>query len=228
VDEDNNMSDDKTKPITTREFLNERDIRIFKMRQAGTSVQEIARRFGVSTSSVTRSVQRQLEKMNKEAILAYPEVLRLELERLDNLQQAIWPMTQHRRDVQEDGTEIQIEPDLKAIQQVLSIMDRRTKLLGMEQTNVNVQMDVNNNTNIRAVIAGQPGVERPAIGFDPESEAKKLLELMAISGVLPESTVKSLLGTDSSDIIDAEIVELSGLDESEEDYGEEADKDFDE
>jgi len=53
------MSDDKTKPITTREFLNERDIRIFKMRQAGTSVQEIARRFGVSTSSVTRSVQRQ-------------------------------------------------------------------------------------------------------------------------------------------------------------------------
>jgi transposase-like protein len=220
VDEDNNMSDDKTKPITTREFLNERDIRIFKMRQAGTSVQEIARRFGVSTSSVTRSVQRQLEKMNKEAML--------ELERLDNLQQAIWPMTQHRRDVQEDGTEIQIEPDLKAIQQVLSIMDRRTKLLGMEQTNVNVQMDVNNNTNIRAVIAGQPGVERPAIGFDPESEAKKLLELMAISGVLPESTVKSLLGTDSSDIIDAEIVELSGLDESEEDYGEEADKDFDE
>lgn len=204
------MSDDKAKPITTREFLNERDMRIFKMRQAGTSVAEIARRFGISSSSVSRSIQRQLEKMNKEAILAYPEVLRMELERLDNLQQAIWPMTQHRRVVMDDGTEMQVEPDLKAIQQVLSIMDRRTKLLGMEQTNVNVSVDaVGSGQTIRATIAGQPGLNAPATGFDAESEAKKLLELMAISGVLPEKTVASILGTDDSDIIDAEVVSES-------------------
>lgn len=204
------MSDDKAKPITTREFLNERDMRIFKMRQAGTSVAEIARRFGISSSSVSRSIQRQLEKMNKEAILAYPEVLRMELERLDNLQQAIWPMTQHRRVVMDDGTEMQVEPDLKAIQQVLSIMDRRTKLLGMEQTNVNVSVDaVGSGQTIRATIAGQPGLNAPATGFDAESEAKKLLELMAISGVLPERTVASILGTDDSDIIDAEVVSES-------------------
>lgn len=204
------MSDEKSKPITTREFLNERDMRIFKMRQAGTSVAEIARRFGITTSSVSRSIQRQLEKMNKEAILAYPEVLRMELERLDNLQQAIWPMTQHRRIVSDDGTEMQIEPDLKAIQQVLSIMDRRTKLLGMEQTNVNVSVDgIGTGQTIRATIAGQPGLNAPASGFDAESEAKKLLELMAISGVLPEKTVASILGNDDSDIIDAEVVSES-------------------
>lgn len=203
------MSDDKSKPITTKEFLNERDMRIFKMRQAGTSVNEIARRFGISTSSVSRSIQRQLEKMNKEAILAYPEVLRMELERLDNLQQAIWPMTQHRRVVMDDGTEMQVEPDLKAIQQVLSIMDRRTKLLGMEQTNVNVNVDANISSQIRATIAGQPGVTTPASGFDAESEARKLLELMAISGVLPEETVSSILAKQNetdADIIDAEVV----------------------
>lgn len=200
------MSDDRSKPITTREFLNERDLRIFKMRQAGTSVNEIARRFGMSASSVSRSIERQLQKMNREAVLAYPEVLRLELERLDNLQQAIWPLTQHRRVVMDDGTEMQVEPDLKAIQQVLSIMDRRTKLLGMEQTNINVQVD-NNSQPIRATIAGQPGVTKPASGFDPESEAKRLLELMAISGVLPEGTVKALMGGGDSEIIDAEIVE---------------------
>lgn len=200
------MSEDKSKPITTREFLSERDIRIFKMRQAGTSINEIGRRFGISNSVVGKAIQRQLEKMNKEAVLAYPEVLRMELERLDNLQQAIWPMTQHRRQVMDDGTEQQIEPDMKAIQQVLSIMDRRTKLLGMESTNVNVQMDVNSTQTIRATIAGQEGVTRPAIGFDPESEAKKLLELMAISGVLPAATVRSLLGSEDLDIIDADIV----------------------
>jgi transposase-like protein len=203
------MSDEKSKPITTKEFLNERDMRIFKMRQAGTSVNEIARRFGVSSASVSRSIQRQLEKMNKEAILAYPEVLRMELERLDNLQQAIWPMTQHRRIVGDDGTEMQIEPDLKAIQQVLSIMDRRTKLLGMEQTNVNVNVDGTLNQTVRATIAGQPGVTMPAVGFDAETEARKLLELMAISGVLPEETVYAILRKNQEDeglIIDAEVV----------------------
>ena len=203
------MSDEKSKPITTKEFLHERDMRIFKMRQAGTSVNEIARRFGISTQSVSRSVQRQLEKMNKEAILAYPEVLRMELERLDNLQQAIWPMTQHRRVVMDDGTEMQVEPDLKAIQQVLSIMDRRTKLLGMEQTNVNVNVDANINSTIRATIAGQPGVIMPASGFDAESEARKLLELMGIAGVLPAETVSSILAKNQKPddgIIDAEVV----------------------
>jgi transposase-like protein len=215
------MSDEKSKPITTKEFLNERDMRIFKMRQAGTSVNEIARRFGISSSSVSRSIQRQLEKMNKEAILAYPEVLRMELERLDNLQQAIWPMTQHRRVVMDDGTEMQVEPDLKAIQQVLSIMDRRTKLLGMEQTNVNVNVDGNLSSQIRATIAGQPGVTTPATGFDAESEARKLLELMAISGVLPEETVYSILSkhreTDA-DIIDAEVVSDSQEESSYRDF----------
>lgn len=213
------MSEDKSKPITTREFLSERDMRIFKMRQAGTSINEIGRRFGISNSVVAKAIQRQLEKMNKEAVLAYPEVLRMELERLDNLQQAIWPMTQHRRQVMDDGSEQQIEPDMKAIQQVLSIMDRRTKLLGMESTNINVQMDVSGSQNVRATIAGQEGVTRPAIGFDPESEAKKLLELMALSGVLPADTIKALIGPSDLDIVDAEIVSVEiddSVDESEE------------
>jgi len=203
------MSDEKrnTSPIKTAESVHERDTRIFKLRQAGTSIGEIARRFGVSTQTVSRSISRQLEKMNREAVLAYPEVLRMELERLDSMQQALWPLTQHRRQVMDDGTEIQIEPDIKAVQQVLSIMDRRSKLLGMEQTNVNVQMEaeVSGTGMIRATIAGQPGIEKPATGFDPESEAKRLLELMAIAGVLPEHTVKALMSPEE-EILEAEIV----------------------
>ena len=61
----------------SREFLAERDLRIFKMRQAGVAINEIARRFNMSSSSVNASIRRQLEKMNREALLAYPEVLRL-------------------------------------------------------------------------------------------------------------------------------------------------------
>ena len=207
------MADDKSNKIVTKEFIQERDMRIFKMRQAGTSTQEIARRFGISTSAASKAVQRTLEKMNREVLMAYPEVLRMELERLDSLQQAIWPMTQHRKMTMDDGNEVAVEPDLKAIQQVFSIMDRRTKLLGMDQVNVSVQMDVQskNNEVIKATLAGSTNVAADVDAFNPETEARQLLELMGISGVLPPESVKQMLGDHI--IVDAEIIDDGENDE---------------
>lgn len=204
----------------TREFLADRDLRIFKMRQAGVPTNEIARRFSMSTAAVNSSIRRQLQRLNSEALLAYPEVLRMELERLDALQQSIWPLTQHRKVRMDDGTEVAVEPDMKAIQTALSIMDRRAKLLGMEQTNLNIQMDVaNGDQPIRATLAGS---NRAAAvdAFDPEQEVKKLLEIMGSSGVLPQETIAQLLGTDAkslpsgveSEIVDAEVIEDNGTD----------------
>lgn len=198
----------------TREFLAERDLRIFKMRQAGVPIAEIARRFGIGTSNVSNSVKRQLNKLSQEALLIYPEVLQMELERLDALQSAIWPLTQHRKQKMDDGTEVSIEPDIKAVSTVLSIIDRRAKLLGMEQTNVNVQMDVRDSSPIRAVLAGAPGVVQ-AEKFDSEAEAKKLLILMSDAGIMPRETIKELLGDmpalndGEDDIKDAEVVDSS-------------------
>jgi hypothetical protein len=192
----------------TREFLAERDMRIFKMRQAGVSQQEIARRFNMTLAAVNAAIVRQLQKLNREALMAYPEVLRLELERLDSLQQSIWPLTQHRKLQMDDGTEVMVEPDMKAIQQVLSIMDRRSKLLGMEQTNVSVQMDVTSSQEpIRASLAGTDAQKHALSTFSPETEARKLLEIMGRSGVLPADVVDQLLGAKDENIIDAEIVE---------------------
>jgi len=195
----------------TREFLAERDLRVFKMRQAGVSTHEIARRFEMSTSGVNQAVRRQLEKMNKEALLAYPEVLRMELERLDNLQSAIWPMTQHRKVKMDDGTEVAVEPDMKAVQQVLSIIDRRTKLLGMEMSSggTNVNIDIRSSeTTINATLAGAAQSPAAIDAFDPETEARKLLEIMGSSGVLPSATVMGILQqAKSDDIMDAEVID---------------------
>lgn len=202
----------------TREFLADRDLRIFKMRQAGVPTNEIARRFSMTTAAVSNAIRRQLQKMNSEALMAYPEVLRMELERLDALQQSIWPLTQHRKVRMDDGTEVTVEPDMKAVQTALSIMDRRSKLLGMEQTNINVQMDVNaTDEPIRATLAGASNKAIAANAFDPEQEVKKLLEIMGNSGVLPPATINQLLGTApeleqvrvESDIVDAEVVETN-------------------
>ena len=207
------MADDKSGASVTREFLAERDVRMFKMRQAGVANQEIARRMGTSVGAVGKAVNRQLEKLNAEALLAYPEVLRMELERLDQLQSAIWPMTQHRRVTLDDGTDVSVEPDMKAIQQVLSIMDRRSRLLGMEQQNVSVQVaNVGTPDAIRMAVAGVQELPT-ATANSPEAEAKKLLALMVKSGVVSSEEVTGTLGQDATnslldiDIVDAEIVE---------------------
>ena len=208
------MATEQSGATVTREFLAERDVRMFKMRQAGVANQEIARRFGTSIGAVGKAVNRQLEKLNAEALLAYPEVLRMELERLDQLQSAIWPMTQHRRVTLDDGTDISVEPDMKAIQQVLSIMDRRSRLLGMEQQNVSVRVatSVGGPDAIRQVLAGAQALPS-ATANSPEEEAKKLLALMVKSGVVSSAEVSGALGEDATnslldvDIVDAEIVE---------------------
>lgn len=206
----------KNKQPLTREFLAERDLRIFKMRQAGIPGNEIARRFGMSTVAVGTAVKRQLEKLNREALMAYPEVLRMELERLDALQQAIWPLTQYRKIKTDDGTEVQIEPDLKAVQTMLSIIDRRSKLLGMEQNNINVQMDVSQSGPIRATLAGAIP-SSAADQFSPETEARKLLEIMGDTGVLAKDYVDGILGRSKelSAVIEAEVVTKDELDELE-------------
>lgn len=204
--------------VMTKEFLAERDLRIFKQRQAGLSISDIARRFGVTTAVVNKAIQRQLEKLNKEAFLAYPEVLRMELERLDSLQSAIWPLTQHRKISLDDGSEVQVEPDLKAIQQVLAIMTTRSKLLGLEQNNINVQMDVHSTQDIKASLSGAIEVSTMA-SFNPEAEARALLEVMGRSGVLPTHVVDELLGVQnnepSPEPILAELVSAEEVDNNE-------------
>lgn len=190
---------ERNSQVMTKEFLAERDFRIFKQRQAGVSTTDIARRFGVSPAVVTKAIQRQLEKLNKEAFLAYPEVLRMELERLDSLQSAIWPLTQHRKVSLDDGSEIQVEPDLKAIQTTLQIMEKRAKLLGLEQNNVNVQMDITSAQEIKATLSGNIEITA-ADAFDPEVEARLLLEIMGRTGVLPQSVVDEILSSGPQEV----------------------------
>jgi hypothetical protein len=102
-------------------------------------------------------------------------------------------MTQHRKIRTDDGTEIQVEPDMKAVQTVLSIMKQRSQLLGMEQNNVNIQMDVTQRDAIKSTIVGETEA-RPLSQFNPEAEARGLLEVMGRSGVISQEMIDQLLG----------------------------------
>lgn len=211
----------------SREFLAERDARIFGLKKSGLSNQEIARRFDMTAASVAAATRRQLGRLNSEAFLSYPEVLRLELERLDELQKGLWPLTQFRREVLDDGSEVMLEPDQNAVRTVLGIMDRRAKLLGMnvERAVVELQMDggAGDTIDVRSSLAGAGGGEVLESGEAAKAESLQLLELMASSGVLDEGVVGDILSNveerggleeervvlDDLDVVDAEIVDES-------------------
>ena len=188
----------------TKEFIAERDLKMFRMRQAGSSHAEIAKRYEMSVSAVSKGVGRVLERLNRDASIAYPEVLRLELERLDNLQSSVWPMTQFRRETIGDE-EIVVEPDMKAIQTVLGIMDRRSKLLGMDVQRVD--LNVGGGADIRHSLAGEQLSDTGVIDYRDES--LKLLELMRKAGVLEPDVVEKVLSEveDETEIVEAEVIE---------------------
>ena len=191
-----------------RELLAERDARIFALKKAGVSGREIAKRFDMTTSAVSKAIERQLAKLNQESKLNYVEVLRMELERLDALQASIWPMTQNRKQANPDGSEVTIEPDLKAVQQVLSVMDRRAKLLGMDRMNVNVSLGDSGSVSSQIKVA-LAGAEKAAAVIDvhsPEEDARRLIALMTAAGILPAEELAAIAST-TGVIMDGEIVE---------------------
>lgn len=191
-----------------RELLAERDARIFALKKAGVSSREIAKRFDMTTSAVSKAIQRQLEKLNQESKLNYVEVLRMELERLDALQASIWPMTQNRKQANPDGTEVTIEPDLKAVQQVLSVMDRRAKLLGMDRMNVNVSLADSPTLagQIKVSLAGSEKSMKEIDVHSPEEDARRLIALMTSAGILPAEELAAI-ASKSGVIVDGEVVD---------------------
>ena len=207
-----------------KEFLAERDARIFSLKKSGLSNSDIAKRFEMTASAVASATRRQLNRLNSEAFLAYPEVLRLELERLDEMQKSLWPLTQFRREEMEDGSVITVEPDQRAVQTVLGIMDRRARLLGMNVERVDVALNTLGEATVvdaRSTLAGSDASALPA-GSDPKEESMQLLELMGQSGVLDSTVLGQILGNVRDTIeVSSEIVEeedgtiIVSVDESE-------------
>lgn len=165
----------------SREFLAERDFRVFGMRKAGVSIQEISKRVGISVPAVNQAIERTLKKLSSEALMAYPQILQMELERLDSLLASTWPLTQHRRVVNPDGSESITEPDVKFIQQARELIKDRIKLLGLETTNVTI----NQPEPIRHTI---PSVVEVATisSHDPEQEARKLYAILKETGIMAD------------------------------------------
>jgi hypothetical protein len=177
----------------SREFLAERDLRIFNLKKSGLSNVEIGKRFNMSAAAVAAASRRVLGRLNSEAFLSYPEVLRLELERLDEMQKSLWPLTQFRRETLDDGSEITVPPDKDAVRTVLGIMDRRAKLLGMNVERTEVAISGLEQREVVDVQSSLVGGRQEIVIDNSKDEALQLLELMSSSGVLDSKVVSEIL-----------------------------------
>ena len=176
-----------------KKMLQERDMQVYQLRKSGLALENIANKTGLTIGQVQAAVNRQLGRLNKDAVLAYPEVLRMELERLDALQSALWPKTQTRRVVLPDGDEVTLEPDERATAQVLAIMKQRSALLGMDRQVVDVNVDVSNVPDVRSSLEGVSVAQVSSV-WDAEREARALLVLARDAGVVDVLVADALLG----------------------------------
>lgn len=87
---------------------------VLQMRLAGSSIGEISREFSLTTEETSRIFKESVENFSSGR---EEEVISLELDRLNSLQKAVYSNA--------------MEGDYKAIDTVLSIMDKRLKLIGL-------------------------------------------------------------------------------------------------
>jgi len=191
----------------SREFLKERDARIYAMRATGVSPTDIAKRVDVSVGTVHNAISRHLRTLNS-GNFSLVEVVIMELDRLDKVQSAIFPLTQYRNVKMDDGTMLTVEPDLRAIDSLLKVMQHRAKLLGLD---VQRTMDITASTAIEVTssLKGQEALEADNAATTQEEETRQLLTLAVEAGIFDADVAAALLNP----VQEAEIVDEGDTDE---------------
>jgi hypothetical protein len=105
-----------TSPERVTRALNARTA--LELRLAGLNFDEIGGRMGFSRQRAHALVSEELARVNAERNERAAELIRVEAERLDRLQAAVWPRA--------------LAGELRAVDRVLSIMARRARLLALD------------------------------------------------------------------------------------------------
>lgn len=103
-------------PSKVRTAMLEREC--LRLRMDGLSHRAIAHQLGIAPSTAYKRVHHALQALNRSNAEQATELRELEALRLDELQDAVW--------------EKALDGDLSAIDRVLAIMTRRSRLLGLD------------------------------------------------------------------------------------------------
>lgn len=107
---------------------------LIRLRRAGVRFED-PRIMGLgygSRQSATKDFKRALEERRDDQAAEASVYRQEENERLDALLEVVWPRATEPTPVFKDGEEVGSEIDLKAVETVLKLMDRRAKLMGID------------------------------------------------------------------------------------------------
>ncbi len=124
--------DNRSVDMTNKQRINklERTAKAFELRKQGYSLREIAAHLGVSHETIRKDITEMSQQFIEESRDIHASMLALELSRLDDMQRSVWIMAK--------------TGDVKAIETVIKIMERRAKMLGFDaaQTTRSVQLSI--------------------------------------------------------------------------------------
>lgn len=106
----------KTAPIKISSL--EKELRALELRKAGYTLERIRQELGVSIGGVALLIKRGIARLEKLSVEGASEYRRLQLERLDEMLSGCWSQA--------------TVGDLNAIDRVLKIEERRSRLLGLD------------------------------------------------------------------------------------------------
>jgi hypothetical protein len=116
-----------------REKLAERRLRALELRKAGLTYVEIGAQLDISESQAWNDVKKSLDRLAKVEQDSAREYRQLELERTEALIKALWLRAKGRRNHNPETDEVvDVDPDYKALDRVLKLMEYRRRLLGLD------------------------------------------------------------------------------------------------
>ena len=181
----------------------ERDATIFELKKAGKNFRVIGKALGVSESAAYKGYKRHVDRMMRHLAIDYAAELVTDYQRLEALWDSYSPYTRPQKLENPDGGEdLVIPPSPDAAKVCLAIMDKKHKLLKMDEAEVNT--------------GGRGGQGAPPVNPDdetvaertPEIEARELLKIFHESGIIDDQIFTRLREVANlDDIVDAEVVD---------------------
>jgi hypothetical protein len=186
-------------------IITERDATMFEMRKQGLTYRQIGKAMNVSESTAYKGCKRVSDKIIKQLSIDYGQEFIVDLQRLEGMYANFAPLARPQKIVTDDGEEITIPPSVDAANVLLKILDKKARLLGLDQGNA-IEINIgSNNVNAPALPSAETEDGKETT---PEDEARKLLKVMREAGIIDESFFAALKETANlDDIVDAEIVE---------------------
>ncbi len=190
-----------------QKIVAQRDAQIYEAKKMGMNYRQIADAFQISTSTAHTSYMRSLSRIRTMGQAEAADSVWTYVDQLDQLIFSLTPLTRPHKIKTDAGVEIEVPPDMDAINTLMKVYTARAKVMGYEKDVITLQMGQQ---------TGAPGLTEGAKSsaeLTPEQLSRELgsemLKAGVLSGPLAEVLEKALVESLTPDTVDGEVVEDS-------------------